>query len=563
MATIPKTGIVTGQAITAAQILNIIEALDGTDATDIVLDGIVTLNGVTQANTGTNVLTIDGSGRVYKTGSYSAGGSGPSGVTSFTNTNGTFISAGTANSSATGAVTMGTIDLSASGTKNINTVLRGDNTFGTPVSSSFSISSSRADSAVSSDTATSSSHSLISDNSLLATTASFVLTSSLALSSNTILIRKGVKFDNGSTYQNFNITGSENQLITNGDDITIKAGDGGQATILTNTKGGRLFLGAGDGSSNSATGPSFGGDVIIKAGDSKSTIATNVGGGDIALIAGNRVGTGEVGKVLVGATSNFSESVSLTPDLNNEPGLEVSGSIVILQNDGNSSLYFTANSDTQLQAGIQYIDKGLNFWTPFGSDGGSANYSLFISSSGGIGMGKQPGLGFSQFYGGLELANAQAGKPNGGSWINTTSDERVKENITTASLDRCYEVVKSIPLKRYRWKDSTYSDEEIGFDRHTLGWIAQDVQPYFPKAVKTGSFTTLVTYTGSSSITGSDGLNQIIHPGDKVRDVLAGSKQFDNMLSLDETQMMRMLYGTVQKLQQKVEALEAQINGEM
>jgi len=458
---------------------------------------------------------------------------------------------------------MGTIDLSASGTKNINTVLRGDNTFGTPVSSSFSISSSRADSAVSSDTATSSSHSLISDNSLLATTASFVLTSSLALSSNTILIRKGVKFDNGSTYQNFNITGSENQLITNGDDITIKAGDGGQATIFTNTKGGRLFLGAGDGSSNSATGPSFGGDVIIKAGDSKSNVATNVGGGDIALIAGNRVGTGEVGKVLVGATSNFSESVSLTPDLNNEPGLEVSGSIVILQNDGNSSLYFTANSDTQLQAGIQYIDKGLNFWTPFGSDGGSANYSLFISSSGGIGMGKQPGFGFSQFYGGLELANTQAGKPNGGSWINTTSDERVKENITTASLDRCYEVVKSIPLKRYRWKDSTYSDEEIGFDRHTLGWIAQDVQPYFPKAVKTGSFTTLVTYTGSSSITGSDGLNQIIHPGDKVRDVLAGSKQFDNMLSLDETQMMRMLYGTVQKLQQKVEALEAQINGEM
>lgn len=74
MATIPKTGITTGQAITAAQILNIIEALDGTDATDIVLDGIVTLNGVTQASTGTNVLTIDGSGRVYKTGSYSTGG---------------------------------------------------------------------------------------------------------------------------------------------------------------------------------------------------------------------------------------------------------------------------------------------------------------------------------------------------------------------------------------------------------------------------------------------------------------------------------------------------------
>lgn len=81
MATIPKTGISTGESITAAQILNIIQALDGTDATDIVLDGIITLNGVTQASTGTNVLTIDGSGRVYKTGSYSSGGGGSVSIT--------------------------------------------------------------------------------------------------------------------------------------------------------------------------------------------------------------------------------------------------------------------------------------------------------------------------------------------------------------------------------------------------------------------------------------------------------------------------------------------------
>ena len=49
------------------------------------------------------------------------------GVSSFTNTNGTFISAGTANSAATGAVTMGTIDLSATGTADNTTFLRGDN----------------------------------------------------------------------------------------------------------------------------------------------------------------------------------------------------------------------------------------------------------------------------------------------------------------------------------------------------------------------------------------------------------------------------------------------------
>ena len=545
MATIPKTGISTGDAIQADQILNIINALDGTDSTDIVLGGIATLNGTTtftgqvnitptQASTGTNVLTVDGSGRIYKTGSYSAGGGPVSGVTSFTNTNGTFISAGTANSSATGAVTIGSIDLSATGTKDVDTVLRGDNTWGTPTTASYVLTSSFA------------------INAKNAQTASYATD---------FTIRTGIQIQNYSNYQHFHITASENSFSYDGDNITIKAGDGGQSSIFSSTKGGSLFLGAGNGSSNGSTGPSFGGDVIIKAGDSKGLVAGANVGGDVALIAGNKT-FGEVGKILIGATPNFTESVSLTPDLTDEAGLEVSGSIVVVQNTGNSSLYFTANSNPQLQAGIQYSNKGLNFWSPFGSDGGSQNYNLFISSSGGVGIGKIPARAFNG-PGGLEITNTQAGKPNGGSWINTTSDERVKENITTASLDRCYEVIKNIPLKRYRWKDSTYSDEEIGFDRHTLGWIAQDVQPYFPKATKTGSFTTLVTYTGSSPITGSNSLNQTIYPGDKVRNVLAGSEEFNDMLSLDETQMMRMLYGTVQKLQQKVEALEAQINGEM
>lgn len=86
MPTIDKTGIQTNQTITAAQILGIIEALDGTDTTDIILDGDTTLNGTTtftnqvniapsQASTGTNVLTVDGSGRIFKTGSYGTGGS--------------------------------------------------------------------------------------------------------------------------------------------------------------------------------------------------------------------------------------------------------------------------------------------------------------------------------------------------------------------------------------------------------------------------------------------------------------------------------------------------------
>jgi hypothetical protein len=65
----------------------------------------------------------------------SSGGS--TGVSSFTNANGTFISAATQNTSATGAVSMGNIDLSAIGTKDDTTFLRGDNTWSPPPANGF------------------------------------------------------------------------------------------------------------------------------------------------------------------------------------------------------------------------------------------------------------------------------------------------------------------------------------------------------------------------------------------------------------------------------------------
>jgi len=54
------------------------------------------------------------------------------GVATFTNVNGTFVSASTVNTNAAGAVTMGTIDLSAGGTASATTFLRGDNTWDVP-----------------------------------------------------------------------------------------------------------------------------------------------------------------------------------------------------------------------------------------------------------------------------------------------------------------------------------------------------------------------------------------------------------------------------------------------
>jgi len=70
------------------------------------------------------------------------------GVVSFTNANGTYVSAGTTNSAATGAVTMGTIDLSASGTGSSTNFLRGDNSWNSAVTSITFTSDSGSTSAV-------------------------------------------------------------------------------------------------------------------------------------------------------------------------------------------------------------------------------------------------------------------------------------------------------------------------------------------------------------------------------------------------------------------------------
>ena len=110
-------------------------ALSATDNADPAQNTPVVLTGTGGGDSGTDTVNIIGSGTVGVTsssGTITITGSGGGGVTSFTNTNGTFISAATANSAATGAVTTGVIDLSATGTADSSTFLRGDNTWATP-----------------------------------------------------------------------------------------------------------------------------------------------------------------------------------------------------------------------------------------------------------------------------------------------------------------------------------------------------------------------------------------------------------------------------------------------
>ena len=100
-------------------------------STPITSSGTISVNmpnsGVTAQEYTHATITVNAQGVVTAASS----GTATLGVTSFTNANGTFVSAGTENTTATGAVSMGTIDLSAGGTPSSSTYLRGDNTWAT------------------------------------------------------------------------------------------------------------------------------------------------------------------------------------------------------------------------------------------------------------------------------------------------------------------------------------------------------------------------------------------------------------------------------------------------
>ena len=83
----------------------------------------------------------------------------------------------------------------------------------------------------------------------------------------------------------------------------------------------------------------------------------------------------------------------------------------------------------------------------------------------------------------LHLSSSNAGKPGTSTWT-VSSDIRLKEDIQNADLDICYNNIKNLSLKKYKWKDEYLTIENVP-DRHKLGWIAQEVELILPKSVNT------------------------------------------------------------------------------
>jgi hypothetical protein len=162
----------------------------------------------------------------------------------------------------------------------------------------------------------------------------------------------------------------------------------------------------------------------------------------------------------------------------------------------------------------------------------------------------------------LQLSTDSAGKPSTNTWT-VVSDERIKDDIELANLDLCYEAVKNIPLKRFKWKDEVYSSEQVN-DRRKLGWIAQDVEAVFPKAVRikefkyNQAFEDVIVPAVEPEL---DDKGNVITEGEPehIEQKLISEDVIEDCRDLNVDQLYAAMYGTIQKLISKVETLEATV----
>jgi hypothetical protein len=116
--------------------------------------------------------------------------------------------------------------------------------------------------------------------------------------------------------------------------------------------------------------------------------------------------------------------------------------------------------------------------------------------------------------------------PTGSPQWSTTSDRRIKENIEKASYDICYDNINKLDLYRFNYINGF---NNVNKDLRQLGYIAQEVQDIFPKAVSSYNFDN----------------NDVSIP---------------DLLSIDITQINYSLYGAVKKLIEINEDKEKRIN---
>jgi len=148
----------------------------------------------------------------------------------------------------------------------------------------------------------------------------------------------------------------------------------------------------------------------------------------------------------------------------------------------------------------------------------SANTNVYHMGNVGIGT-KTPSYG-THVNGTMFVSSTAYTGSSQTTWA-TFSDRRIKDNIVKASYEKCLENVKNIELYRFNFKDNVVNTN----DTNQLGFIAQEVQYVYPKAVEVS----------------------------KIQDK---NGEIPDLLTLNTTQIDYTLYGAVKELIKKIENIK-------
>lgn len=187
---------------------------------------------------------------------------------------------------------------------------------------------------------------------------------------------------------------------------------------------------------------------------------------------------------------------------------------------------------------IYKVSNQLSFRYDSGITAGGAvtwNTGMVFTTAGRLGIGNS-----SPAYQ-LHLGSNSAAKPSSSTWT-IYSDEKLKENIVDANLDTCWDNLKRLKLKHFKWKDAEIKRSKLE-DKHNLGMTAQNVQTVFNKSVSTSK--------------------RLVNPEEKL-DEMGNAEPIDTteeeVLGVDYHQLFMCMMGVVQKLQIEVEELKTKNN---
>jgi hypothetical protein len=130
----------------------------------------------------------------------------------------------------------------------------------------------------------------------------------------------------------------------------------------------------------------------------------------------------------------------------------------------------------------------------------------------------------------------------------TGSDERIKHNITDASISDAYALASQIKIRSYEYNDITRAKQEYGV-------IAQEVEDVFPSAVQTrpGDYTSTGVKIDSDAeqMTDADG---VPIEGDPIEETA-----FTDFKVVQKDRLFQLLFAAFQKAQKKIASLEARM----